>query len=61
VSESNRYVVNYKKRRITKNDIFTKILSEIDKTNGEIKFASATFELVGAPDLRIKLEKDVDL
>ncbi len=56
-----RYVVDYKKRRITKNDLFTKILSEVDKTNGEIKFASATFQLVEAPDLRIKLDKDGNL
>jgi small-conductance mechanosensitive channel len=56
-----RYVVNYKKRRITKTEIFTKILSEIEKTNGEIKFASATFQLVEAPDLRIKFTKEGDL
>lgn len=35
-----RYVVNYKKRRITKTNLFTQILNEIEATNGEIKFAS---------------------
>lgn len=41
-----RYVVSYKKRRATKTELFTKILQEIEATNGEIKFASATFQLV---------------
>ncbi|MFC2100926.1 mechanosensitive ion channel family protein [Bacteroidota bacterium] len=53
-----RYVVNYKKRRITKTALFTKILNEVEKTNGEIKFASATFHLVEAPEIKIKLNKD---
>jgi small-conductance mechanosensitive channel len=35
-----RYVVKYNKRRITKTEIFSRILKEIDATNGEIKFAS---------------------
>ena len=35
-----RYVVTYNKRRITKTEIFSRILKEIDATNGEIKFAS---------------------
>jgi len=50
-----RYVVSYKKRRATKTELFTKILQEIEATNGEIKFASATFELVGAPDFNVNL------
>ncbi|MBU1055940.1 MAG: mechanosensitive ion channel family protein [Proteobacteria bacterium] len=56
-----RYVVNYKKRRATKTELFTKILNAVEKTNGEIKFASATFHLVEAPDIRIKFNKDNDL
>jgi len=52
-----RYVVNYKKRRITKTDLFTRILKEVEATNGEIKFASATFQLVEAPELKVKLNK----
>jgi small-conductance mechanosensitive channel len=53
-----RYVVNYKRRRATKTELFTRILSEVDKTNGEIKFASATFHLVQAPDFKVKIDKD---
>jgi small-conductance mechanosensitive channel len=51
-----RYVVSYKKRRITKTELFSKILKEIEETNGEIKFASATFHLVEAPELSIKIK-----
>lgn len=52
-----RYIVNYKKRRATKTALYTKILTAIDATQGEIKFASATFELVGAPDFKVNLNK----
>jgi small-conductance mechanosensitive channel len=50
-----RYVVNYKKRRVSKTDLFTMILKEFEETNGEVKFASATFHLVEAPELKIKI------
>jgi small-conductance mechanosensitive channel len=52
-----RYVVSYKKRRATKTELFTRILKEIEATNGEIKFASATFQLVGTPDFNVNLKK----
>lgn len=52
-----RYVVSYKKRRATKTELFTKILQEIEATNGEIKFASATFQLVQTPDFNVNLRK----
>ena len=52
-----RYVVNFRKRRITKSELFTQILTEVEKTNGEIKFASATFHLVEAPDFNVKFSK----
>ena len=50
-----RYVVNYKKRRHTKTILFTEILKRIEASNGEVKFASATFSLVGVPDLKVKI------
>jgi small-conductance mechanosensitive channel len=50
-----RYVVDYKRRRFTKTELFTKILSAVDKTNGEIKFAYATFHLVEAPEIKVKV------
>jgi small-conductance mechanosensitive channel len=51
-----RYVVSYKKRRATKTVLFTNILKQIEATNGEIKFASATFHLVEAPEIKIKMQ-----
>lgn len=50
-----RYVVSYRMRRATKTALFTKILQQIDLTNGEIKFASATFHLVEAPEFKVKI------
>ena len=50
-----RYVVSYRKRRATKTELFTKILNTIEATNGEIKFASATFHLVEAPEFKVKI------
>jgi small-conductance mechanosensitive channel len=52
-----RYIVDYKKRRITKNELFIKILNEFEKTNGKISLASATFEIVGLPKLNVEVDK----
>ena len=50
-------MVSYKKRRATKTELFTIILNQIEATNGEIKFASATFQLVEAPDFTVNIKK----
>lgn len=52
-----RYVVRYNKRRATKTNLFTKILQDVEATNGEIKFASATFQIVETPDFNINIKK----
>lgn len=52
-----RYVVDYKKRRKTKTILFSKILTKIESTNGEVKMASATFQLVQAPDFNVNIKK----
>lgn len=52
-----RYVVDYKRRRTTKTELFQKILSTVEALNGEIKFASATFHLVEAPDFNVTLKQ----
>ncbi|MGO4819152.1 mechanosensitive ion channel family protein [Flavobacterium sp. W22_SRS_FP1] len=51
-----RYVVDYKKRRNTKTILFSKILTEIETTNGKVKMASATFQLVQAPDFNVNIK-----
>jgi hypothetical protein len=50
-----RYAVHYKRRRITKDRLFSRILEEIDNSHGQVALASATFELVGLPPLDIRL------
>ncbi len=51
-----RYVVDFKKRRTTKDQLFTRILEEFDKTDGKVIVAGGTIGLVEAPviDVRIK-------
>lgn len=48
-----RYIVDYKKRRLTKNNLYSNIYNKINSTKGKISLASATFEVVGIPDLNI--------
>jgi small-conductance mechanosensitive channel len=50
-----RFVVDFKKRRITKKELFKDILNEINKTNGKVTLASATFEIVGLPNLNVDM------
>jgi len=52
-----RYVVDYKKRRTTKTELFSKIITQIEATNGAVKMASATFQLVQAPDFNVNIKK----
>lgn len=53
-----RYVVPFKRRRATKTDLFMAILKRIENTNGAVKFASATFQLVDSPDFKVNLNKE---
>ncbi len=52
-----RYVVNYKRRRLTKNELFAAILKEVAATNGKVRFGSATFEIVGAPEIKVDVKR----
>lgn len=54
-----RYVVDYKKRLGTKDQLFTKILEKIENSSNQIKLASQTFALTDMPSLEINInEKD---
>jgi len=44
-----RFVVDYRRRRTTKHRLYVRILDELDRTQGKVKLASQTFELVGLP------------
>jgi small-conductance mechanosensitive channel len=49
-----RYITDYRKRRDTKNKIFSLLLQEIDQTQGRVSIASTTLELVN-PTLHIEV------
>ncbi len=51
-----RYIVDFRRRRWAKDRLYTRILEEVDKSNDYIRLASATFELVGAPPLDVRLD-----
>ncbi|GAA4280969.1 mechanosensitive ion channel family protein [Gaetbulibacter aestuarii] len=50
-----RYIVDYKKRRSTKNALQSEIYNEILKTKGKVKLASATLELMRLPEIEVKV------
>lgn len=52
-----RYVVEFKSRRRTRSQIFTRILDEFEATDGKVEFASSTFQLVGAPPIDVRLSE----
>jgi len=50
-----RYVVDYKKRRSTKNILFTKITEQIEASDKKVQFGGATLGLTELPDVSVKL------
>ncbi len=48
-----RYVVDYKARRMTKDRLFTRILEEIDKSQGRVGIAAATLNIEKLPPLEV--------
>ncbi len=50
-----RYVVEYKKRRTTKDEIFTALVERVEGTGGRVQLASATHEVVQVPPLDVRL------
>ncbi len=53
-----RYIVDYKRRRYTKNILHEEIAKRIQETNGKVKLASATFEIVKIPTVNVSSEKE---
>jgi small-conductance mechanosensitive channel len=50
-----RFITDYRTRRNTTDKIFTRLLTEVDKTQGQVGIASSTFELVNPPPLEVRL------
>lgn len=53
-----RYVVDFKKRRITKDQLFTRILEEMDETAGKVSMASMTVHLVETPSFEVRIKNE---
>jgi small-conductance mechanosensitive channel len=52
-----RYVVDYKRRRVTKDQLFTRVLEELDKPDGRVAIASMTIQLVETPAFDVRLRE----
>jgi small-conductance mechanosensitive channel len=52
-----RYIVDYRQRRITKDELFTRILEEVDKSQGRVRIATASFEVLSTPPLQVKVHQ----
>jgi small-conductance mechanosensitive channel len=51
-----RYPVDAKRRRLIHDRLFVRVLDAIAETEGRVELASATFELVGAPTVDVRLK-----
>ncbi len=49
-----RYVVDYRRRRATRDAIMRSLLTAFDAHKEKVEFGSATFELVAAPPVRVQ-------
>lgn len=54
-----RYIVDYKKRRITKHALNEEIGRKIIETNGKVVLASATFEIVQIPTVNLSQDNTI--
>ncbi|MGD8717752.1 MAG: mechanosensitive ion channel [Candidatus Zixiibacteriota bacterium] len=50
-----RYVVDFKKRRTAKDELFTRILDEFEGSEGRVAVASATVHIVDVPPLDVNV------
>ena len=50
-----RYVTDYKRRRATKNAVWTKVLAAVDASEGRVGMASMTVHLVETPALDVRI------
>lgn len=49
-----RYVVDYRRRRATKDALFAAVLDRVDASGGRVQLASATVELAAVPPLEVR-------
>ncbi len=56
IEMTGRYIVHFRSRRTTKDQIFTRWLEAVDQSDGRIRMASATFDVVGLPRFNVKVD-----
>jgi len=54
-----RYVVDYKRRRVTKDLLFTRILEEIDASAGQVGIAASTLNIEKLAPLEVRVADEV--
>lgn len=52
-----KFISDYKLRKVTKHQLFQHIEQTVSKTNGKVKLASATLQLLKIPELKVILNK----
>jgi small-conductance mechanosensitive channel len=52
-----RYITDYKQRRSTADAITRRILAAIEASEGKVRLASATYEIVGVPTIEVEVGK----
>ncbi|MCL5128279.1 MULTISPECIES: mechanosensitive ion channel family protein [unclassified Algibacter] len=52
-----RYIVDYKKRRITKHILNNDIYKALEKTNGKVLLASTTIEIIKIPEVKVHVKE----
>jgi small-conductance mechanosensitive channel len=55
-----RYIVDYKKRRYTKNLLHEEIGQRIEESNGKVVLASATYEIVKIPMVQVQHDEPIN-
>ncbi|MHB9031320.1 MAG: mechanosensitive ion channel family protein, partial [Candidatus Latescibacterota bacterium] len=53
-----RYVVDYKQRRGTKDQIFTRLLEEIKQSGGRVQIATTSFRVTSVPDVNVSVKRE---
>jgi small-conductance mechanosensitive channel len=52
-----RYVVHYRKRRLLKDLLYSRIMEAVDQSDNRIRLASTTMEVVNLPRLDVRFDK----
>ena len=53
-----RFVIDYKTRRTTKTLLYKELIEAFDATKGKVVLASATFDIVGMPEIKVDMKSN---